>query len=65
MPIPEINDENDEEETLNAVEVIFRGKKMHGQTALTLAGNGGKTRRPATSRASRFFGYVQKPVTLQ
>ncbi len=38
---------------------------MHGQTALTLAGNGGKTRRPATSRASRFFGYVQKPVTLQ
>ena len=50
--------------SLGETDVIYNGKLMHWDTALAIAGNGGKTRRPAASRASRFFGYVHKPIQM-
>ena len=47
------------------MEVVFRNKKMDWRTALSIAGNKGKTRWPATSRAARFFSFVQEPITLR
>ena len=50
--------------SLGETDVIYNGKLMNWDTALAIAGNGGKTRRPAASRASRFFGYVHKPIQM-
>ena len=44
--------------------VSYNGLYLDFRTAITIVGNGGHTRLPASSRASRFFGYVMKPVSL-
>jgi hypothetical protein len=61
----DVSDDDVEQQTLNSTEVLFRNKKVDWQTASTTAGNQGKTRRAATSRASRFFWFIQEPITLQ
>ena len=44
--------------------VTCHGQVMNYRTAIAVVGNGGGTRIPASSRASRFFGYVSKHVSL-
>ena len=44
--------------------VVVDGVKMSVATGMAVYGNGGKTSLPSTSRASRFYGYMFKDVTM-
>ena len=45
--------------------VEIDGINMHLATSMAIFGNGGMTTLPGTSRASRFYGYVYKNITLK
>jgi hypothetical protein len=44
-------------------EVKVKGRDVHYQTAMSVATNGGQTRKAAQSRASRFFQYASEPLS--
>ena len=44
--------------------VIVGDKVIHLKTAMAVFGNGGHCRLPTTSRASRFYGYVFQPISM-
>ena len=45
--------------------VVVNGREMSLKTAAAIFGNGGYTRLPAQARASRFYSYAFRPITME